>query len=314
MGIANVTTEGGPGPDLGTVVDSHQYGDNGAFTITVTVFDDDDSGSDGFTLTVDNLNPTATIDLAGTMDINGTPAIVAHVGENIPFSGDSTDPGSDDLTLTWDWDDGAPSPDESTLYLVNPPAVDPLPSPSVDARDLTDDQIHAFSDACLYEVVFASMDDDGGSADDMVVVIISGNADLTRSAGYWYQAYRGKENAPFTQEEIECFLDIVTFMSTVFNEETSVATIAQAKTLLKGGKKRPMETIFDRQLLAAWLNFANGAINLDTLVDTDGDGVPDTTFSDIVSAAESARLNPATSPEELEVHKDLLELINENSL
>ena len=93
-----------------------------------------------------------------------------------------------------------------------------------------------------------------------------------------------------------------------------MATIAQAKNLLKGGKKQSMETIFDRQLLAAWLNFANGAINLDTLVDTDGDLVPDTTFSDIVSTAESARLNPATSSEELEYHKDLLELINENLL
>jgi Zn-dependent metalloprotease len=313
-GNATVTTEGGPGPDLGSVTDSHQYGDNGAFTITVTVYDDDGSGSDQFVLTVNNLDPTAVIDLAGTIVINGIPAIVAHVGEDIPFSADSTDPGSDDLTLTWDWDDGAPAPDVSTLYLVNPPGADPLPSPSVDPRDLTDDQVHAFTEACLYEVVFASTDDDSGDADDSLVVIISGNVELTRSAGYWYQAYRDKKNGFFTEEELECFLDIVGFMSTVFHEETDVSTIAQAANLLKGGPKDPMATIFDRQLLAVWLNFANGALDLETLIDTDGDDVPDTSFADVISAAEAARLNPATTDEELEGYKDLLETMNENSL
>ena len=75
-----------------------------------------------------------------------------------------------------------------------------------------------------------------------------------------------------------------------------------------------MEAIFDRQLLAAWLNFANGAIDLETLFDTDGDAVPDASFADIVTAAEAARLNPATTNEELEGHKDFLESVNEGSV
>ena len=162
--------------------------------------------------------------------------------------------------------------------------------------------------------VGAPNDDDGGANNDDVIVIISGNADLTRSAGYWYQAYRGKKNGPFTPQETQCFLDIVEFMSTVFNEETSVATVAEASELLKGGKKPPMTEIFDRQLLAAWLNFANGAIDLGFLVDTTGDNAPDTAFGDVLGAAEAARLNPATTQDELEDWKDLLELINTGSL
>ena len=35
----------------------------------------------------------------------------------------------------------------------------------------------------------------------------------------------------------------------------------------------------DRQLLTAWLNFANGAFEYGELVDTDGNGVGDTAFS-----------------------------------
>ncbi len=313
-GAAAVTTEGGPGPDLGAVVDAHQYGDNGAFLITVTVFDDDSASAVSFTLTVDNLAPSATIDLSGTMIINGIPTVIAHAGEDIPFSGSSADPGSDDLTVSWDWGDGPPSPDVSTPFLLDPPNLDPLPSPSVDPRDVTDGQNHTFGEACLYEVGFTSADDDGGTGDDTLAVIIAGNADATRSAGYWYQAYRRLHNQPFEVDEIGCFLDIVGFMSTVFNEETSAATIEEARDLLKGGGSPGMEAIFDRQLLAAWLNFANGAIDLDTLFDTDGDAVPDVSFADIVTAAEAARLNPATTKEELEGHKDVLEGINEGSL
>ena len=189
-----------------------------------------------------------------------------------------------------------------------------MPSPSVDPRDVTDDKIHAFTEACLYEVVFTSTDDDGGIADDSLVVIISNNTDLTRSAGYWYQAYRGKKNGFFTPEELDCYLDIVGFMSTVFNEETDVSTIALAKNLLRGGNNVSMETIFDRQLFAVWLNFVNGAVDLDTQIDTDGDLVPDTALADIISVAESVWLKPAATDEELEAHKNLLELINVNSL
>jgi hypothetical protein len=313
-GVAAVTTEGGPGPDLGAVTGSLQYGDNGGFLITVTVYDDDSSGTDSFTLTVNNVAPSAIIDLSGTMIINGIPTVIAHAGEDIPFSGDSADPGSDDLTLSWDWDDGVPAPDVSTTYLLDDPNPDPLPSPSVDPRDVTDAKNHTFGDACLYEVGFQSWDDDGGMGDDSLIVIIAGNAELTRSAGYWYQAYRRLHNRPFEPDEIECFLDIVGFMSTVFNEETSAATVAEARDILAGGTSPSIEDIFDRQLLAAWLNFANGAIDLDTMVDIDGDTVPDASFADIVTAAEEARLNPATTPEELEGWKDILELINEGSL
>ena len=62
-------------------------------------------------VTVNNVEPTAAIDDTGTILINGVPTIITSAGSPVTFSGNSTDPGSDDLTLTWDWDDGPPAPD-----------------------------------------------------------------------------------------------------------------------------------------------------------------------------------------------------------
>src|SRR5204862_3636230 len=138
-----------------------------------TVTDDDGgSGSNSTLLTVRNVDPTAAIDETGTVLINGVPTIITNAGSPVNFSGRSTDPGSDDLTLTWDWDDGPPSPDVTVLSLADPPALDPDPSPDGSPRDVTDNQTHTFGDACAYDVVFASADDDGGFGSDDIAVII----------------------------------------------------------------------------------------------------------------------------------------------
>ena len=65
--------------------------------------------------------------------------------------------------------------------------------------------------------------------------------------------------------------------------------------------------------MAAWLNFANGAVELDEFVDTDGDSIADTTFLDAVVAAESVRCDPMATEAELEQQKDILERINLSS-
>jgi M6 family metalloprotease-like protein len=312
VGVPTVTSEGPP-TDIGQVTGSRQYGDNGGFTIMVTVTDDDGgSGADSFVLTVNNVNPTALIDESGAILINGVPTILAHAGDPVDFSGDSTDPGSDDLELSWDWDDGPPVPDVTTTYLVNPPFADPLPSPTVQPRNITDMRSHAFGDACLYLVAFSAVDDDGGFGVDDIQVLIVGNADQMRSAGYWHHQYKGNGKIDFTTEELQCYLEIVGFVSNVFDEEVSAATMADALAVLNvSGNGGSMEQIFDRQLLAAWLNFANGAIEYDQLVDTNGDGVPDTPFADALSGAEAVRLDPGHTREGLEGWKDTLEAINQ---
>lgn len=290
---------------------THVYGDNGTFGVQVCGADDDTSTCETVDVSVTNVDPSATIDESGTVAFPGGSALVATVGEPLAVSGRSTDPGSDDLALSWDWDDGPPAPDVTTTYLNDPAFPDPFPSPEINPRDVTDSQSHMFTGACFYEVGFAALDDDGGSASDSVDVVILGNAGLARSAGYWYQQYRGGPAQQLDDVTLACYLEIVGLVSSVFDELTDASTPAKARGVLRNpSAASDVRVQLDRQLLAAWLNFANGAVGWDELVDTDGDGVVDTEFGVVVSAAEADRVNPASSDAVLEAHKDVLELFN----
>jgi hypothetical protein len=306
----SVTTPGSPGvPDSGTITGTHAYMDDGGFTVTGTVTDDDGgSGSASAVVTVNNVDPTAAIDESGTVLINGVPTIITNAGTPVPFSGRSTDPGSDDLTLTWDWDDGPPAPDVTVVSLHAPPNPDADPSPDGTARDVTDSRTHTFGEACFYDVTFASADDDGGTGSDDIAVVIVGNFADTRSHGYFKTELAKLKD--HTAAGAQCLLDITGFMSKVFNEVRNASTPAAAIAVFNKSGSSLAADIFDVQLLAAWMNFADGRVALTDLVDTNKDHVPDTAFATLVAQAEAVRLNPASTRAQILAQKDRLESFN----
>jgi hypothetical protein len=202
------------------------------------------------------------------------------------------------------------------MYLANPPNPDPFPSPSIQPRDVTDAQAHTYANACLYQVRFWAEDDDGGvSPVDSANVVIVGNAEQVRTAGYWADQFRsyltGRGRSALDQATLQCYLAIAGYMSQVFDEETDASTFELAHGVLRVNQNNgDMKALFDRQLLAAWLNFANGSMELDELVDTDGDGIADTRFADAVAAGEAVRLDPNATRAQLEEQKNILERIN----
>lgn len=288
---------------------SHTYGDNGTFTIQVCAKDDDTSPCATATVTVDNTNPSVAIDLSGAISVNGNATIIAHAGAAVAFDGRVTDPGSDDLTLVWIWGDGTPA--SSTTSLVNPPSADPAVSPSIQPRDLRYPASHTFGSACTFESTFGATDDDAGAAAAKVNVIIVGNNHPNRPHGYWKQQFRyyvaGLGPSDFDAATLACYLRVAGYMSRVFTEQTAAETFAQAYAVLDTGPTKPIRELFDVQLLAAWLNFANGSIEHNRLVDTNGDKVPDTPFLTAMAAAESVRLDPASTQEQIDRQKVIVE-------
>jgi PKD repeat protein len=81
------------------------------------------------------------------------------LGHNITFMATASDPGSDDLTFSWDWGDGNTT--ENT-YFNDGVGPDPYPSPEVNPITVTDTVKHAHASAGPYTVTLTVTDDDGG--------------------------------------------------------------------------------------------------------------------------------------------------------
>lgn len=299
-------------PSSGSATAGYAYGDNGTFTVTATITDKDGGEGDALVdVTVSNVAPTADIDLTGSQLWNGMDIFFGSTDDPIEMSAGSTDPGSDDLTLTWDYGDGSGS---SMMDLVAPPDPDPAPSPTVDPRDVTDMVEHLYEMACAYTVDFSATDDDGGeSPTSSAQIIVVGTGDTIRGHGYWQHQYRGNGKTDFDDDELDCLLSIVNIMSAVFAEERPLGSIADAVDVLwLKGNRGNARKIFDAHLLTLWLNLANGSVALDDMVDTDGDGIADMSAADLLIAAEAARTNPATAKAALLDYKDMIETLNES--
>ena len=295
------------GERRGVVSASCPYGDDGTFAVSVRVADKDGAhDTEAFTVTIANVAPTVAISGASATVVNGQPTVITSVGVATPFEATVTDPGSDDLALTWDWQDGTSS---SATSLNAPPLADGDPSPSVHARSVVNQQSRTFAAACLREVSLAARDDDGGQGSATIAVVVAGTSRRARSSGYWQTQYRQVRSSPVGEAALACYLDIAGHLSAVFAEQRAAGTFGQAANVLQGGGA-DMARILEQQLLAAWINFADGAWTWDQLVDTTGDGVPDTAFGTAIQAAEAVRLNPTATRAALEAQKHVLERLN----
>ncbi|MFF3843197.1 M36 family metallopeptidase [Streptomyces sp. NPDC001930] len=284
------------------------FGDNGTFTVKICGSDDDTSTCRETGITVADVDPAVALDKAGTVPLAGGRTLVVHKGEEKRYTARITDPGSDDETMSWTWGDGTPP--TTTTSLVNPPETDPARSPSVQPRDLTDIQVHAYTKPCLYDLSLAARDDDGGAGTDGMPVIVQGNAPLSLLADIWYVKYLTGDLTGLGKETLDCYLKIVQHASAVFSEKVDVSTQDKAADVLFLNLLLDPKRSLDRQLLAAWLNFANGAFEANELVDTDGDLKADTPFLQAVQNAERVRLDPQATKQRLSAQAAILTCIN----
>jgi PKD repeat protein len=130
--------------DSGTLIPSHVYADDGIYTVTLTVTDDDGaSSSDALTVTVNNVAPL----LSGTADQTG------NEGSPITFfAGTVVDPGMDTFEFRWDWD--------------NDGTYDTSWSPSSAAS-------YTWADDYTGTVTVQVRDDDGGIGNDALTVTVN---------------------------------------------------------------------------------------------------------------------------------------------
>jgi hypothetical protein len=153
-------TEENEYPDsTGTVTGNHAYGDNGVYTVTLTVTDDDGGvGTDTLTVTVNNVAPTASIDSM----TQPNPQFILPIVHELAFDGSFTDPGwLDTHTVTWNFGDGT----------VEEPGTLTEENEEPDATGTTTVE-HIYSDPGTYTVTLTVTDDDGGVGTDTMPVTV----------------------------------------------------------------------------------------------------------------------------------------------
>lgn len=161
----------------GSVSGSHVYADNGTYTVTVMVTDDEGgSASDIFTVTVNNVAPT--ISAGGDQTIaEGSIVTLAPASFN--------DVGTlDTHTATIDWGDG--SPVEAGLVLETPFG----PPGSTSGASGTISGTHVYADNGIYTVTVTVTDDEGAATNDTFTVIVT-NVAPTTEAGTDERAVEG---------------------------------------------------------------------------------------------------------------------------
>lgn len=141
----------------GSLFPEHVYGDNGVYIATLTVTDDDGGvDMDDLTVTVNNVAPTIEAD---SVEQPNSQFILPNV-HTLDFEARATDPGSDDLTFVWNWDDAT---SDIAIYYNDGVAPDPYPSPEVNPMDVTDTVSHVYMAPGDYTITLTVTDDDGGS-------------------------------------------------------------------------------------------------------------------------------------------------------
>jgi PKD repeat protein len=126
----------------------HTWGDDWKGSIALEVSDGQLTDEATADVAVLNVLPSGTASITSSQQEGSPITFLAHV----------TDPGSDDLFLTWSWGDGTPN--EYSTYFNNGVGPDPYPSYDIHPRDVTDVKSHAYGDNGGFEVTINIHDDD----------------------------------------------------------------------------------------------------------------------------------------------------------
>ncbi|MCB0176188.1 MAG: hypothetical protein KDJ97_37160 [Anaerolineae bacterium] len=277
------------------------FGDNGTFTAGLRVTDDGGlTDIDTAEITVNNVAPDLTLDTSGAIPFAGGSAFLGRKEVEQSHQASANDPGSDDLTFNWNF--GA-----STTYFNDGANPDPSPSPDgVFPFSANDTANVTFDEPGVHTIGVDVTDDDGGTNSDSLPKVVTDNQECTRSQGFWKKQFSDKGKRQVDDAALAAYLDIANFASAIFSEQMPANTVVEARQVMDVSGPG-LRNNAQAQLLAAWMNFAQGAVGWDQSINVDGGDSP---FYQVMSEAETILLDGNASQDQLERAKDLAESVN----
>jgi len=193
-GSATIDQAGSAGtPTAGSFDAAHVYADNGSYTVTVTVTDDDTgSDSESFQVIVANVAPTLWV-IGNQVATAGEPLVLEDVGvfTDPGFANALNAGGEVDETFTYsiDWGDGTPpSTGSATIDQAGAPGT---------ATAGSFDGSHTYASAGEYVVVVRVDDDDQGFEEAEFEVLVSDEV------GFEFLSYQDEPGAALAESEAD---------------------------------------------------------------------------------------------------------------
>jgi hypothetical protein len=132
----------------------------------------------------------------------------------------------------------------------------------------TDTAGMTFASPGVYSVQITVTDDDGGSASATYAVVITGGWADAEGQGFWRHQFGDKGKRQIQDAALLAYLDIVDYVSDAFSfsDEPGQARLEARNLFQPGGADvgdphpSNMKGKATQQALAAWLNFACGAV------------------------------------------------------
>jgi hypothetical protein len=269
---------------------SRRYGDDGEYRVTVRVKDESGAYGEALLLVkVKNKNPLLESDAINALEhcdeevresgrSRGRSACqvgdwyVATAGQPTVFTFDMEDPGSDDLGVRWSFGD------EATYFNAgDQPDPDHSPGGTYPFR-VTHSASYVFDKPGVKYVTVEVKDDDGGLITKKIKVLVRGAETCRTSLGYWIQRFK-KDGFAVYSGELRAHLSILSaFMTSSFGEFSPerIDRLEQFVLTETGDSAQARA-----QLITAWLNFTNGSVDWDDVID-DADGPRDLPYGDVL--------------------------------
>jgi Tol biopolymer transport system component len=285
------------------------YGDNGEYTAVVSIRDE--SGAVGeavLKVKVKNRAPQVTSDALQTVewcadddeDCKVGDWFVTRVGEPTVFSLDLRDTGSDDLKVRWSFA-------EEVVYFNNGESADPPASPLGTYPFLVAHSASVIFDKPGVQYVTVDVyDDDGGMVSKQIKVLVRGAQACRTSLGYWIKYFKDEGYSMYSGE-LRAHLSIMSaFVTTSFGEFRPEAIDALESFILTTADDKAHARA---QLITAWLNFTNGAVDWGELIE-DADGTNDLPYAEVLREILGILTDGDASDAEIDYAIELAKSIN----